>query len=44
LYDYDFSTNVAGLKSQAVLTALFNWKTGKIDESRVVKEMKGFGL
>ena len=39
-----FSTNAAGLRSQAVWNALFNWKTAKIDESRTLKAMKGYGL
>jgi len=42
--DAPFSTNATGLKSQAVWNALFNWKTGKVDESRSLKEMKGLGL
>ena len=42
--DAPFSTNVAGLKSQAVWNALFNWKTNKIDESQTLMEMKGLGL
>ena len=42
--DAPFSTNAAGLRSQAVWNALFNWKTGKIDESNNLKEMKGQGL
>lgn len=39
-----FSTNVAGLKSQAVWNALFNWKTAKIDESITLTSMKTRGL
>jgi len=39
-----FPTNVAGLKSQAVWNALFEWKIGKIDESRSLMEMKRLGL
>jgi len=42
--DAPFPTNVAGLKSQAVWNALFEWKIGKIDESRSLMEMKRLGL
>jgi len=42
--DAPFSTNATGLKSQAVWNALFNWKTGKIDNSRTLMKMKGLGL
>jgi hypothetical protein len=35
---------VAGLKSQAVWNALYNWKTAKTDESRTLKAMKSSGL
>ena len=42
--DAPFSTNAAGLRSQAVWNALFNWKTAKIDESRTLKEMKKLGI
>ncbi len=38
-----FSTNVGGIKSQAVWNALFDWKVGRIDESRTLKEMKVLG-
>ncbi len=39
-----FSTDAAGLRSQAVWNALFNWKTAKIDESHTLEEMKEDGL
>jgi hypothetical protein len=39
-----FSTNVGGLKSQAVWNALFSWKSGKIDKIRRLNQMKEFGL
>jgi len=42
--DAPFSTNVAGLRSQAVWNALFNWKTAKIDESATLTKMKGLGV
>jgi len=42
--DAPFSTNAAGIKSQAVWNALFEWKVGKIDESRSLMEIKGLGL
>ena len=42
--DAPFSTNAAGLKSQAVWNALFEWKISKIDESSALMEMKGLGL
>ena len=42
--DAPFSINAAGLRSQAVWNALFNWKTVKIDESRTLTAMKGRGL
>lgn len=42
--DAPFSTNAAGLRSQSVWNALFNWKTAKIDESRTLTRMKDGGL
>lgn len=39
-----FSTDAAGLRSQAVWNALFNWKTAKIDESQTLATMKEDGL
>ena len=42
--DAPFSTDAAGLRSQAVWNALFNWKTAKIDESRTLTRMKSRGL